>query len=186
MAEDCETGEQCLDHETGEHCAAFTSNQVMVATDAETGEKDWRCLSTRRRPTHTFHVPRSLLTAAAAAEGHEEATEGRLRPSALEEGRYRAFLACVAVALIAFPSVTVAACFVSEVVLHCWQHRAARRKGARRPRPPPCLLQPMQQLVSALCADCQVDRFYRTVEQKRRNRKLSKNAARVLLQGSVS
>ncbi|CAB3378548.1 Hypothetical predicted protein [Cloeon dipterum] len=110
MAEDCETGEQCLDHETGEHCAAFTSNQVMVATDAETGEKDWRCLSTRRRPTHTFHVPRSLLTAAAAAEGHEEATEGRLRPSALGEGRGRVLRERGGAALLAAPGGAAQGC----------------------------------------------------------------------------
>ncbi|XP_059476322.1 uncharacterized protein LOC132197209 [Neocloeon triangulifer] len=173
MTEDCETGEQCLDHETGEHCAAFTSNQVLVATDAETGEREWRNAS-RAAPssgcgTHTFHVPRSLLAEEDAAP--------------LEDGRYRAYLACVGVALIVFPSVTVAACFLSEVLLHCWHHRLVR-KGARR-RHLPCLLQPMQQLVSAFCADCQADRFYRTVDQKRRNRKLNKNA-QVLLTGSVS
>jgi hypothetical protein len=147
--------------------------QVLVATDAETGEKDWRCPSNRGAGVgggggaHTFHVPRSLLAGG---------------DSGLEERRYRAFLVCVGVALIVFPSVTVAACFFTEVLLHCWHHRLVRR-GARR-RDLPCLLQPMQQLVSAFCADCQVDRFYRTVDQKRRSRKL-KNAE-VLLKSTVS
>jgi len=148
--------------------------QVVVATDAETGEKDWRCPSSRgsgarggSAGSHTFHVPRSLL-----AGGDLGA----------EERRYRAFLACVGVALIVFPSVTVAACFFTEVLLHCWHHRLVR-KGARR-RHLPCLLQPMQQLVSAFCADCQVDRFYRTVDHKRRSRKLRN--AEALLKATVS